>query len=67
MPQPTGPLKKPTPTKAPRISKIGFLTTAENPHVIYSASRKGKGGLLGAGQQTQDVAGGYQALADISG
>ena len=60
-------IKEQTPNKAPRTSKIGFLTMAENPRVIYSASRKGKGGLPGAGQQAQDVAGGYQALTGISG
>lgn len=50
--QSTRSLKKNTHTlrnQSPRVSKTGFLTSAENPCVIYFASRKGKGGLWGQG------------------
>lgn len=42
------------------------LVTADT-QVQHSASRKGKGKALGAGQQSQDVASGYQALPGIRG
>lgn len=38
-----------------------------HPSAAKSASRQGKGEALGAGQQAQDMASGYQALTGILG